>query len=85
MAYWSWTIIFSLIAMVWMMIRYHVDPLIILALLVCVSLFIIAAVFIADSANDETKARIIQLEADTAKFEAKLEQCEKRVRDIESL
>lgn len=85
MPYWLWLIIGSLVAMVWAMLRYHVEPMIILALLVCVSLLAISVMFVADAAKDETKARITQLEIATSRAESKLEQHEKRISDIETL
>ena len=85
MPYWLWLIIGSLVAMVWAMLRYHVEPMIILALLVCVSLLAIAVMFVADASNDDAKVRIAQLEMSVEKVESKLELHEKRIRRVETL
>ena len=52
MTYGMWILIASLIGMVWAMLRFHVDPPIILALLVCVSLLCVATMFVSEAAKD---------------------------------
>lgn len=85
MSYWMWMIIVALVAMVWTMLRYHVEPMIILALLVCVSLLAISVMFVAEAARDVTDAKVARLEILTAKAEERLKMHEQRINDIETL
>jgi hypothetical protein len=81
----SWLAIVSLVAMVYSMLKFHVDPMIILALLVCCSLLAIAAMFVADSAKDRGSADIAELKISTAEMRNEIKKHEQRISDLESV
>lgn len=85
MSYWYWAIIGTLIAMVWTMLKYHIEPLIILALLVCVSLLAMAVMFVVESNNDELAEKVKILERQNAEYDRKFGKCDERLKDLERM
>lgn len=74
-----------LVALVCVMIHYRIEPIIILALIVCISMLAVSMLIMRDVSIDSEKSRIDELSIITSEIELKQREHERRLSKLEDM
>lgn len=81
----GWPILatFAMVGLVWAMFHFQVEPFIVLALILCITMVIGMAFMIRESLGDTTRADVEELSVLVQCLQSKQAETEKRIRDLE--
>ena len=83
--WWSAIATFVCVALIWIMLRFRVEPMIIMALLLAVAMTSFAVFMIAEAKKDNTGARVEQLEVIVESMDRNQRDMQKRLRELERI